>query len=384
LGSLNTYIPEMGVDLLGLFFSFLGVCLFIRFNRRPAAIYVAFACFVLALFTKQTMIAAPAACLATEVITDHRKAIRHFLFCIVLGSGGLAILAWLTNGEALRHLFLYNASQPFSLAHWVIGINQNLEDILPIAIVACLALFPLVHRIGSTRRDGFRDELVASFRVSSYRLAMFVFGLQLLFALVVSLTYGKSGSGVHYFLEWNFICCELAALLFVRALYGWRISLRNDSSGAAIFLLVFAAALTGLPGSLRRIDTVYRLTDGERRSQDTIYASDTAVLKIIEQTPGPVLCENMLLVMKANKEIPIEPGIQGFLGKAGIWDESGFLEMIRQQKFGVIIMRDLNPDFWTQPVIQAINDHYQATEQIGDESVGESSYTVFRPRSSPH
>jgi hypothetical protein len=382
LDSLNIYIPEMGVDLLALFFSFLGVYLFIRFSEKPTALYASFACFVLALFTKQTMIAAPLACLVAEIVFDKRRAVRHFLFCLCLGGAGLGFLAWATNGEALRHLFLYNASQPFSLIHWVVGIQQNLIGVLPIAAVACLALLPLFHEGGSTRRGGFLDKLRADLRASSYHLSLFVLGLQLLFAVVISLTYGKSGSGVHYFLEWNFICCALTGLLFVRTLSDWTSHPSHASGGAAVFLLVFLAALTGFPDSLHRIDTVYRLRNGERHAQDTLYANDAAVLKIIEQTPGPVLCENMLLVMKANKEIPIEPGIQGFLGKAGIWDESGFVAMITQQKFGVIIMRDLNPDFWTEPVVQAIADHYQITERIGDDSVEESSYTVYRPKDS--
>jgi len=382
LDALNTYIPEMGVDLFALFLSFLGLFLFLRFRSRPAA-YVAFACFVLALFTKQTMVAAPLACLVAEAIFDQTRAVRHFLFCLALGIAGLAFLALASNGEALRHLFLYNASQPFSLIHWVVGIQQNLVDILPIAAVACLALLPLFHEAASPGQATFRDKLQLDSSADPYHLTLFLLGLQLLFALVVTLTYGKSGSGVHYFLEWNFICCALTGLLFTRALFAWSSQSSQNSNAAAIFLLVFLAAVTSVPDSLRRIDAVYRLTSGERHKQSTLYASDAAVLKILEQTPGPVLCENMLLVMKAHKEIPIEPGIQGFLGKSGIWDESGFVAMITQQKFGVIVMRDLNADFWTEPIVQAIANHYQVAEHIGDEGVAESSYTVYRPKTSP-
>jgi hypothetical protein len=86
--------------------------------------------------------------------------------------------------------------------------------------------------------------------------------------------------------------------------------------------------------------------------------------------------------MKAHKEIAIEPGIQTFLGKAGIWDQSGFLEMINSQKFGVIIMRTLDNGFWTDEIVQAIEHNYVPAEQIGDESIEDCHYTVYRPRRS--
>jgi hypothetical protein len=112
---LNIYIPEMGVDLLALFFTFLGVYLFLRFSQTTKALYGAFACFVVAVFTKQTMLAAPVACLAATMLIRPAQGIRYLLFCVALGSAGLGYLAWATGGEVLRHLFLYNAVEPYIL-----------------------------------------------------------------------------------------------------------------------------------------------------------------------------------------------------------------------------------------------------------------------------
>ena len=347
LNALSIYIPEMGVDLLALFLTFLGIYLFIRCIQKPVALYGAFVCFVVAMFTKQTMVAAPLACLIAAGLVNPVRAFRYAMFSATLGVAGLGYLAWASNGEALRHLFVYNARQPFSITHWIQGMQTNFIGMMPIAAVALLALLPLVRRSLLGTRGTFVFRLRDGVRSSPQRMALLVLGLELAIALVISLTYGKSGSGVHYFLEWNFLCCPLAGLLFVRALKGWRFSSNYNLGGAAILLLLFLAALTGLPDSLRRIDSVYRLTEGERRMQDAKYSSAAAALEIVEHTPGPVLCENMLLVMKAHKEIPIEPGIQTFLGKSGIWDQSGFVNMIDSQKFRVIIMRNLNNGFWT-------------------------------------
>lgn len=380
LDSLGLYIPEMGVDLLAIFFTFLGVYLFIRGGQRPIVLCGAFTCFVLAVFTKQTMVAAPLACLAACTLINRGKAVRYFLLCVSLGVAGLGYLVWATGGEVLKSLFLYNASQPFSIRHAVRGMQINFEGMLPIAIVACMAMLPLIRQTACIKRSSYLCWLRGVLESSLYRRALFVLGLELILALLTSLTYGKMGSGVHYFLEWNLLCCPLAGLLFVRVLDSWRPFARYSKRAVAVLLLVLLTALTGLPAALRHIDSVYRFSDGERKTQSALYSSSEEALKVLEQTPGPALSDNLLLLMKAHKEIPIEPGIQTYLGKANIWDQSGFVKMITSQTFGVIVMRTLDNGFWTDEIVQAIKMNYVATEQIGDESVGECHYTVYRPR----
>ena len=98
------------------------------------------------------------------------------------------------------------------------------------------------------------------------------------------------------------------------------------------------------------------------------------------ETPGPVFCENMLLVMKAHKEIPIEPGINCYLAKLGVWDQSPFVNMIASQRFGVIILRNLDNPFWTDSIVRAIRAHYVAAEHLGDAGVENGYYVVYRPR----
>jgi hypothetical protein len=383
LDSLSNYIPEMGVDLLAVLLSFLGVFLFTRYISKPAYQYAAFTLFVLAVFTKQTMIAAPLACLAASALLCPRRAFRLAGFSVALGMGILGFLAWRTDGEALRHLFLYNARQSFSITHLILGMQENFIRMIPIAAMACLAFLPYVSHGISTRSSSFFRWLRVGVRLSPYRRTLLILGMQLVFALLTSLTYGKEGSGNHYFLEWNLACCPLAGLLLVRALEGWRPSSRYTLGGAAVFLLLLLTAVTGFPDSLRRINSVFRFTHGERRIQDVRWSSAAAALRLVEGTPGPVLCENMVVVMKAHKEIPIEPGILCFFAKLGIWDQSAFVKMISSQKFGVIIMRSLDNGFWTDGMVEAIEKNYVLTEHLGDANVPAGYYVVYRPRLKP-
>jgi hypothetical protein len=380
LDALNRYIPEMGVDLLALFLTFLGVFLFLRLMNQNRGAYLAFACFVLAVFTKQTMIAAPAACLAASALINPGKALRYLLFCVALGLGTLGCLAWATSGEILRHLFLYNARQPFAITQWILGMQENIIGILPIFAVAALALLPVFHHGMSSQPPKFASWLRAGLRVSPYRRALIVLGLQLVGALFTTLTFGKAGSGVHYFLEWNFICCALAGMIFARVVARWNPRSQYSLGGTAIMLLIFLAALTGFPDSLRRINATYRITAGERMAQEARDSSAAAVLEVLVHTPGPVFCENMVLTMKAHKEIPIEPGIQCYLAKKGIWDESDFLNMITSQEFGVIVLRDIHNNFWTRGMVNAIETNYAPSQEIGDERFDGCHYAVYRPR----
>lgn len=380
LDSLNRYIPEMGVDLLAIFLAFLGVFLFLRSRSKPAGQYAAFALFVMAVFTKQTMVAAPLACLVACAFISPGAALRRLLFSLTLGLGVLSCLAWATDGEILRHLFLYNLRQPFSFTHWINGMQENLIGMIPIATLACLALLPFLHHLTSPRGGTLLRWLRAGVRSSPYRQTLLVLSLELVLALLTSAAYGKLGSGVHYFLEWNLACCALAGLVLVRALASWRPSSRYTAGGAALFLLVFFAALTGLPDSLRRINHVFLLTPGEWHVQQVRRSSAAAALEIIEETPGPVFCENMLLVMKARKEIPIEPGINCYLAKAGVWDQSAFVNLITTRKFGVIILRNLDNPFWTDAIVGAVKQGYMPTQRLGDPSVENGYYTVYRPQ----
>ena len=164
LDSLTRYIPEMGVDLLALFFAFVGTYLFIRWRQKPTVQYAAFACFVLAMFTKQTMVAAPLACLAATTLINPARALRYLLFSATLGVAGMGYLVWATGGEILRHLFLYNARQPFSITHWILGMQANLIGMIPIAAVAGLAFLPFAHHAFSSKRRGFPSWLRAGVR----------------------------------------------------------------------------------------------------------------------------------------------------------------------------------------------------------------------------
>ena len=106
----------MRVDLLGVCASTLGTCLALAAIRRPALVYLASIAFVIAIFTKQTLVAAPLAAFAVLLLRDPRYALRGIVLAIALGLATLAVLEWQTAGGFLRHIVFYNINR-FSVRH---------------------------------------------------------------------------------------------------------------------------------------------------------------------------------------------------------------------------------------------------------------------------
>ena len=97
LGPVESWSVLMRVDMLALCLSILGVALVVQSVQRPAWLALAMPIFVLALFTKQSAVAAPAAALAVSLSLDPRPTIIAATFGAILGLLGLGWLEWLTG-----------------------------------------------------------------------------------------------------------------------------------------------------------------------------------------------------------------------------------------------------------------------------------------------
>jgi hypothetical protein len=97
------------------------------------------------------------------------------------------------------------------------------------------------------------------------------------------------------------------------------------------------------------------------------------LVKLIGETPGPVVSENMLALLDAGKEIPFEPAIIRWLTMKGIWDESGLIRMTESARFGAFAL-NRHTDLFTDRMLAAIRDAYEPVESVGDQ------WIFYRPR----
>jgi hypothetical protein len=221
------------------------------------------------------------------------------------------------------------------------------------------------------------DLLGANLRANSYRRRVFLLAVYSILAALSGLAFGKEGSDVNYFLEWNVSLAPLAGILLFRAAppAGQRVRLRPVWLAAlTVPLLLLDAGFDQARSGWLRIFDGPRLADQERMD------AYRKMIPMIGGTSGPVFSEDMNLLYKTGKDIPAEPAMIQCLAKAGMWDESAIVRMIREQRFALVVAmvnRETEDRFsrqrYSPAVASAIEQAYEQTAMIAD-------YLIFRPR----
>jgi hypothetical protein len=353
----------MRVDMLALFLMFAGLAVYIVLGKREQWQYVAAFLFVLAVFTKQTMLSAPLACVIFGLATNPRVTIRVYGFAIILGLSALFFCNSVTHGGFWRNVVDYNLN-PFS---WKIAFRQmytHLQASVPSVAVAAAALFSFWN-MRAVRRFGWKRFL----QIKSSRIhdrAILICGLHWLLAGIWILSIGKMGSSYNFFLALDISTCFLCGFFLFRLLATWSPNNRNHNTVSLVLVLLFALML--LPAR----NVVVGLMD----RFDARVDKEVQLIRLIRATPGPVMSENLLAVIRASKEIQIEPATVSFLAQAGRWDERPYLRLLDQQYFQLIVAMNLRgANRYTPAMTSSIDRAYSLDQTIGE-------YSIYRPRPS--
>jgi hypothetical protein len=347
----------MRVDALAILLSFTGLALFVIARRRPVLAFLSFACFVAAVYTKQTVVAAPAACLLLAFVEKPRFSVRLLAFAISVGVMVLFMLHTVTDGLFLHHIIGYNQN-PFFLRHmfsrWI-NHASKLTPLLSVAVMFPVALF--------CRRARSVPALLQRVRLalgrSAFERCVIVVAVYFWFAAAVTVTVGKQGAGDNYFLE-----LDLAASLISGLFLGWlirRVSFRPQGSYSLLALLVIPLFLLHSVGNLitLRKATITFSQPAFNHSED--------VVRFVQKLPGPVYSEDMTILLQAGKEIPAEPAIITALAINKLWDESSFVRRIEHGEFQAIVIRSSlkNYDRFTESVARAVQQRYSLSKEFG-------------------
>jgi hypothetical protein len=356
LPNVRDWVPPMRVDMFGLMLTLLSMWAFIEGQKRPALRYLAFIGFVAALFTKQTLISAPLAALLATAMDDRTEALKLAGVAALAGSIPLLGMQYATNGQFVTHLFLYNQNT-YTVRRAVEMMTANVWNTLP---VLALALAAVLFRFAETRRR-------ATGRSDSGDLTAGCLSLYLVFAFLISWTSGKYGSASNYFLEFNLICCFFAGLAVTKAMDQSR--LVPMLARVTIGLLVVLAGARWLP---MIADDTPHLPAGPRSLAAARAAEASQALELVRRVPGPVFSWDLMVLMLAEKDIPLEPAIMFELSRAGKWDIAPFLEEIREGYYGLIVANSDAEWLTSEPVTRAMAAAYAPAEQFG-------SYHFYRP-----
>ena len=309
----KVWAPLMRVDMLAFALSIGGIWCGLLAVRRAPFVHLAALLFVLAVYTKQTMVAAPAAVFLVLLLHRPRTALLGIATSLAVGSAALAALTLATDGGFLRHVFLYNVNRiALDRLDWIVSIVTGHLLLIVAAIIGLATQAPAIRRFVAQRQDAAPEHAEAAM-LGAY-LVLTTLGI----ALVL-----KSGSGVNYFIEWIAVLAIFAGIAVHRAIATGPGPAPPVRQLAVIALAVQAALLPVLPYSAGTFD---------KRT-----AGLDQLAERIRQADGPIISDDMVLLLRAGRPVLWEPAIFAELGATGAWDERPFVRLIEQRRFAMFV-----------------------------------------------
>jgi hypothetical protein len=330
----QSWAPMGRVDMLALLLSVAGLWAAARGSRAWA-----FPLFWAAFFTKQSALVAPAAVIVDALLDRHRR--RFFGtsagFALPLAAlfGALAIA---THGEAYRHLVPYTAAAEYEWARMA-GSYLDLARVAWPLFTLIVAAFVGSHR---------------TFAQGPARLLL-VYWLLSLLSLV---TIAKAGAAQNYFIE-PWLATVLLAAASLPALQARLAS--PLMTPAALLLAASFAHYTSPEG--RRVPAHIRHPE---------QAADFQQLwAVVARTPGPVLSENLAVLVLNGKPVLVEPFGMLLLAQKGLFDPTRLVHDCETGKFPLIVAEhrlERIPGFGA-----CLETRYEPFQDL-------STYRLFRPR----
>jgi hypothetical protein len=244
-----------------------------------------------------------------------------------------------TRGQAWLHLFPYAAAADYDLAH----MARNYAGFF----LLCSPLLAIVL-VGLVRRP--RTLL----RGPNLPIALYW-----LLSLAGLSTIAKEGAAQNYFIE-PYVATLLLAGISLAALVEGRASGRLLWPAA---VLVAAAAVTFASYGLNRLHQAIRAPERAR----AFIGLDEAV----RATEGPILSENMSVLVVNERRTWVDPWAVMLLAKKGVWDPGTLVGDCRRGLFALVVtewrLREI-PGVW-----ECLDQVYEPWQDLGP-------YQLFRPR----
>ena len=315
--------PLLRVDLVGLVLTLMGLVVFQRntpLNPKKVewGTIVAGVLFVLAIFTKHTLIAAPAACVVWALLNRKRKsAVQLMACCAVLGTMAFAI------GELATHRFLGFAlfrmhPDPYNWSAYTDALQQV------ITIHPLLAVLSFILLIGIVRD----------------RKASLPF-IYLLLSALTAFTVGKAGSNFNHVLE-------LIAALCMAAGAGWK----------------YVAEQTGIrqigPALALLIAYVTVQSSRELMFEPRSSGSEQVIAVLRHEPDAPILSENTGAVVLAGKTpLVSNTFVYTQLVKYGGWSDADLLAMLRAKSIPAVLIDSTRRQLWSKEMLQTLHANYR-------------------------
>jgi hypothetical protein len=354
------WVPLARVDLLGLALQFSALSvLSIRRFRLPNQL-VAFFLLLLGVYTKQSLLAIPAASVLLVGLIRPARALR---LAAGLAAAGLAVFlafAWVTNGGTIRHWIVYNVN-PFRASRAIsmeLSTSTNLAAVIAIGLAGFWLTTPGVSR---AKWRNWRAMVSARLWGSPLRRTGFGFGLVATLGFVLSFGIGKEGSSINYCLDWQLALCPLTGVFLALFLRGWE---RQDRGMVILrpllILLLGATALQLAVDSAFACNSAIGMTSGVRAHGARAQArrEQAELARVIATFPGPVVSEDMMALLRAGKSVPFEPVIIKVTAETGVFDEAPLVKRTSDRFFDAFVVSADTYRF-SPRMLEAIHQNYR-------------------------
>jgi hypothetical protein len=308
--------PLLRVDLVGLALTVAGVAIF---HGNPRRVWMASVFFVIAVYTKHTLIAAPAACFVWALLNQQKKpAFKLFVACFVLGAITFTAGEIATHGVLAFALFLTHPD-PYLWSAYPSALQQVAE------VHSVLVVLAVVLLVGDVRQRKISLPL-----------------LYLIFAGIAVLTIGKAGSNSNHLLE-------LVAALCLAGGAGYKYLV--DLSGVRHLIPLTVALLIAVP-----LVDHSRALEFEPRS-----SACEQVINLIRQQPGTyVLSENTGAVVLAGKTpLVSNPFVYTQLVKYAGWSDHQLVNMLNQREVPLVLIDAARRQLWSGALMQSLHTNYR-------------------------
>ncbi len=355
------WVPLFRADLIGLAFAFGGVyCVWkwqakvkggrtvVPFTFHPSLrlLSLAVLLFLLALYTKQTLFAAPLAAFLAIFARNRRAAIIFALALGAVGGGAYLALDAATGGGFTFGLITSNAT--VFLPEQLAALLWNFVTTFPILLL--LAAWAWIARVRA-RQVGVLEW----------------YALISIAALVLA---GRVGAWENYFFEAIAAACVFMGFQIPKfAIYNPK---RTFGLQSALPLLLFAQLALMWHDPRVAADLV---------AQDLPANQQLAAL--LARTPGVVISEDMGALVTSGKAVAYYTFQYSSLARSGKWDQSWELNGLRGGAFPLVILeRGTREDVdhyrrFTREFVSALDEFYAQTQTIG-------KYEIYTPSPLAH
>ena len=318
-------------DLLALAFGLAGLA---WLARRPGGrwVYGALVPFVLAAYTKQSVLAAPVAGCLYLFWRDRRGGLRFTLACAVTLAFPLVPLELVTRHGFWRQVVVDHALwQSDSFWRHLQRLISFHAILLPLA---ALGFFLLLRRRQPSLLVCYAPLAVATIVGS-----------------------GVVGANNNHLLEPLLASCALVGVLVGLCLARWRRPPAAALLVATSLLLAAQVPRLGAVGAWYDTTLLPSATRAERLTQ---------VTELIRQGQGEILSDDSFLLLRAGKSGAYQNvPMLGALASAGRWDESPLIQDLARHRFALIVIDtdvtrpDLMGVYWSPAVLAALQRHYR-------------------------